>query len=292
MKELCLLFLLTLSIGWASAQQNPMVRGVYKTFEDFKAGQPKEVNPFYLDSVPRISDKWLGTCSVTPRYVRNNKQVRKIWGFFDGTRSWIHFQNDFFPIEVDGDQLRFDGYGIVDNGGVVASGLLFGLVGAGIYALATNEVAKSKRITYFIDPNNGNIHNAQQLEADLQLVDGKFGGKKLVIYRGTKKEQDKAMLFAVNDSVIEGFVPGSYFEMGFPAGVNQVKICFDKGFGKCETILFTGATQYVECAYLRNAERNDYKFESVSQSEGEHNSVWSFDVQERREKRQRRLSSK
>jgi len=195
MKAFCLLFLLTLLVSSVGAQTHSMVRGVYRTFDDFKAGQPEKVNPFYLDSIPRTNKKWLGTYYVTPRYVKNNRAVKRIWGFYDGTQSWIRFQNDFFPLEVHGDEIRFEAFGIVDNGGVVASGLLFGLVGAGIYAIATNEVAKSKRVTYIINPNNGNIHNAAELEADLLLTNGQFGGKKLVLYRGTKMEMDEEMLF-------------------------------------------------------------------------------------------------
>jgi hypothetical protein len=292
MKGCCLLLLLTLFAGTLSSQSNSMVRGVYKTFEDFKAGHTTVVDSFYLDSVARKKKIWLGTYNVTPRYVKNNKAIKKIWGFYDGKHSWIRFRNEFFPLEVTDQEVRFEAYGTIDEGAAAATGMLFGLVGAAIYSVAANEDAKGERVEYIIDPSNGNIYEADALDFDLLTVDEQFGKRTLVLYRATNKEMDEPMRFSVNDSLVDWFVPGSYYEMVFPTDIKRLAICFGNGFEDCETILFTATTQYVECTYTKKSAPHEYRFISVSQSEGEHSSVWSYDVQERREKKQRRLKSK
>lgn len=291
MKYCPFLFLFLISSA-TQAQDESLLRGVYGSFDDYKAGTTEVLDSFYLDSVPREKEAWLGTYSVTPRFTKKDRKVRRIWGFYDGTQSWIGFQNDFFPLVIENGNITFEAYGTVDNTNAAISGLLFGAIGAGIYSVAANAEAKGERITYVLDPNNGLIYTADDLGLDLQTSDVEFGDKKLVIYRGTKKEIDAPMVFSVHDTLVDDFVPGSYIEIEIITKDSHVDICFGNTFEDCETILFTGAVQYVECAYTKKSDLNDYEFLSVSKSKGEHNSVWSYDVQERRERRQQKSESK
>lgn len=287
MKYCTFLFLFLISSA-TQAQDESLLRGVYGSFDDYKAGTTEVIDSFYLDSVPRKKDAWLGTYSVTPKFSKNDRKVKRIWGFYDGTQSWIGFQNDFFPLVIQNGHITFEAYGTVDNTNAAISWLLFGAIGAGIYSVTANAEAKGERITYILDPNNGLIYTADDIGLGIQTWDVELGAKKLVIYRGTKKEIDVPIVFLVNDTLVDDFVPGSYVEIEVIPKNSQVDICFGNAFKECETILLTGAVQYVECAYTKKSDLNDYEFLSVNKSKGEHDSVWSYDVQERRKRRERR----
>jgi len=280
--------LLVFIVSSAGAQSNSLVRGIYATFDEFKAGAPSILDTFYVDSVERFRNNWIGTYSLIPRFTPNGKAIKRIWGYCDGNQNFIHFQSDYYPVEVAGGDITFEGTGVFNSSNVVTAGLLGGAIGAGIYSLAAVEIAKDKRIKYVINPNNGDIHSAKDLEEAFYS----FKEKKLVLYRGTKKEIHESMSFAINDTVITTFLPGSYLELEIQPAVHQIEICFGKDFENCETILFTDLVQYVECQYSQKRTNGKYKFVAVNISEGEHHSVWSYDVQSRRDKKQKRLGVK
>lgn len=272
----------------SNAQTNSMVKGVYRTFDEFKAGIPTVVDSFYIDSVPRKKQKWLGTYIITPRYAKNNKRIKEIWGFCDGKQSYIFFQSEFFPLDFTGADISFDAYGIYDASGAVVSAMAFGGIGIGIYVVVASEAAKGERVKYILNLNNGGILTAEKLD----LIGRTVQSRKLVLYRGTKKESKEPMLFSINDTIINSFEPGSYLEKIIPPGSNKVSICYGNKFEKCETILFIDLTQYVECFYSGQTNKDEYKFVAVSPAQGEYRSVWSYDVQSRREKKQKKSISK
>jgi len=288
MKHFYLMFLLVFIVSSAGAQSNSLVRGIYETFGEFKAGAPSILDTFYVDSVERYRRNWEGTYSLVPRFSPYGKAIKQIWGYCDGTQNFIHFQSDYYPVEVEGGDITFEGTGVFNSSGIVSAGVLTGGIGAGLYSLAAVEIAKDKRIKYVINPENGDIHSAKDLENAFYS----FKAKKLVLYRGTSREIKESMVFSVNDWIIDSFLPGSYLELEFSPDVGHLEICFGENFKECQVILFNDLIQYVECAYTKPVQNSVYKFVAVNQADGEYHAVWSFDVQSRRDKKQKRVGAK
>jgi len=288
MKHFYMMFLLVFIVSSAGAQSNSLVRGVYRTFDEFKAGIPTVVDSFYVDSVARRKRRWAGTYSVKPRYVQSNKLIKNIWGFCDGTTSFISFQADFFPLVVSENEISFEGYGIADPLAYSFEGMILDAMGVAVYSIEPGQSIPGDRVKYIVNPQNANVFSTELQ----RIVAMSFKERKFILYRATKKEINEPMVFSVNDSIIDNFLPGSYLDLKFHPSIKQINICFGKDFENCESILFTELIQYVECIYSDHSAENDYKFVLVSQSEGEHNSEWSYDVQSRRDKKQKRLGVK
>lgn len=274
-----------------TAQPDSLYRGVYYTYQDFRSGNIHVVDSFYLDSAERTTANWRGTWSVKPRYVKNNKLIRRIWGFSDGMRSYIAFQSEFFPLEFFYDEISFEAYDIPADDGAFAAGLLFGFVGAVVYEATATGVARSKRVRYVL-ASDGNVYHASAFENDFaenEWVDGEES--MLVLYRGTHKETDEAMHFTVNGMPIEGFAPGSYLELLLDENTKRVEFC-PTGSDDCTTVFVEGEVQYVECFFPRKKDESHYQFLPVLKEEGEFRSVWSYDVQQRRNKKEGRARAR
>jgi hypothetical protein len=281
------MFLLVVIVISAGAQSNSLVRGIYETFDEFKAGRPSILDTFYIDSVERYRNKWMGTYSLIPRFSPYGKAIKRIWGYCDGNQNFIHFQSDYYPVEVEDGDITFEGTGVFNSSGIVSAGVLTGGIGAGLYSLAAVEIAKDQRIKYVINPENGDIHSAKDLENAFYS----FKVRKLVLYRGTRKEIKESMVFSVNDWIIDSFLPGSYLELEFSPDIGHLEICFGENFKECQVILFNDLIQYVECVYTKPVQNSMYKFIAVNQADGEYHSVWSYDIQTRRDKKQQRLGA-
>jgi len=189
--------------------------------------------------------------------------VKKVWGFSDGKQAYIFNEIEFFPIEIDGDELVFYGYDRIDNSGAVAAGVIGGGVGGGIAAAAALSKAKSEKIRYTIHPINGiGIHPDGPIKDTPEIMN------ELVIYRRSRKESEAPAKFVVNGDQLYSFDQKSYVLLEYPLSTSTVKICSGKGFEECISVsLNSEETTYVECTFLENASSPKVILQDESQGE-------------------------
>ncbi len=149
-------------------------RGIYQTYEQFVNNDPIIADSFYIEKKERKRKNWKGTYSLTPRFTENDKKIKQIWGFCDGTTVYVYHQKEFFPIEMNDNDIDFFGYGnkkgsskegvdIMNVGGWICTGGITIVVGlpivmvGGIVAISTSSSYKKHKVEYTIDPQNGDI---------------------------------------------------------------------------------------------------------------------------------------
>ena len=160
-------------------------RGIFKTFKEFKNNEPTFEHPFYVDTKERKRKNWKGTTSYIPRFTESDQKIKKVWGFCDGTTVYVYHQKEFFPIDMDDNNLNFFGYGYKkgsSKGGekmmkvglqiasvaaydptyIVGAGIIILslpiIVTGGIVAISTSSSHKKHKVEYSIDSINGKIH--------------------------------------------------------------------------------------------------------------------------------------
>ncbi len=256
-----------------------LIKGAYKTFNEFLLNKPGITDSFYVKSKARTNKTWKGTYSLTPKYSETNRRIKKIWGFCDGNISYILHQSEFFPIKIEKGQYSFIGYDLINTSGVGVAGVVGGAIGGGIYAGVALSNAKSKMIEYIIDKNTGEaIHPYKMSSENPNLI-----GAKLIVYRRAPKESDIPFEFSVNDSLTYSFIPNSYVNLNFGMNTSSVKICYGANFSKCVVVdLNIEENKYIQCSILEK-DKTPQLIE-VKTSKGEFDSYKPKKAQLKREK--------
>lgn len=241
-----------------SIRSEPPIRGIYKTFEEFRFNRPSVTDSFNIEYTIRSTKNWEGVLSYYPRYHKNNKRVKKVWGFNDGCQAFIFHQLEFFPIKIDENEISFNAYGMIGNTGVGTSGALrsvdggamdamgaMGAVGGAVYGAVALSKAKKQAIKYVINSETGIIYDSKYL----------LGTAKVIFYRRKKKELDRPFNMTINDSIFNSFIPNSYLEVSFPISKSSINICSDDQSIEClDLIIETKETKYIECSISINDE--------------------------------------
>ena len=81
MKNILLLGLLLLGTIHLTAQHTEtacskkLIRGAYKTYDEFIANKPSIIDSFYVQSIARTNKSWMGSNSLTPRYSETERRA-------------------------------------------------------------------------------------------------------------------------------------------------------------------------------------------------------------------------
>ena len=239
---------------------NNLVRGGYANYFEFLNNAPSVRDSFYVEWEQRTNPQWVGTKKVIPRLVRNDRKVKKIWGFSDGNQVFIFHQVEFFPVVIDSDQPYFYGYDLMDDQGATNAAMWGGAIGSTIYA----SNAKKRRIRYEIDLFTGSVMHpeiATKMRLDAM--------NELIVYRRSKKESLDLALFSINDSLVYRFEPDSYVHLAFPPE-QIVTVCTENEHStmECMNVSFDPRE---EITYIKLTLPEGGKFskvESVSESTG------------------------
>jgi len=263
--------------GTETHKSKGLIKGAYKTFNEFILNKPSIIDPFYVKYKARKHKAWKGTYSLTPRFSETNKRIKKIWGFYDGNNAYILHQSEFYPIKIENGQYSFIGYDFIDNSGATSAGVMGGAIGAGIYGAVALSKAKSKKIKYTIDKATGEpIHPYKSTLKNLN-------GVKLIIYRKAKKELGVPFEFTVNDSLKYSFIPNSFVKLNFDENTTSVKICYGINFSKSLIVnLDKEFDKYIKCSLLEKDKKP--QLIEVRTSTGEFDSLKPEKEQKKREK--------
>lgn len=247
MKSYKLLFLLIL-IGLKGFSQDNKIpiakeklkRGIYQTFEEFKFNIPSITDSFYVESKIRKQRNWEGTTSFIPKYTKNNKRVKKVWGFSDGNKAYAFHQWEFFEIELDSSHIGFYGYKELSDADVAAIAFAAGAIGT---AIAIDQ-AKKKKVYYNIDLLNGKFRSKDKIIDNSNKANA---STKLVLYRRDKKEKNIPLNISINDTTSLQLIPNSLREFTIPITRDTIDICFGDNLNQCiDLVPISSKTQYIE----------------------------------------------
>ncbi len=238
-------------------------RGVYTFYNEFLTNSPSITDTFYVRESPRTKPIWAGSFSMEPRYVHKNKKVKKVWGYSDGEQAYIFNEIEFFPIEVEGNDLVFYGYDRIDNSGTMAAGAMGGAIGGGIAASVALSNAKSKKIRYTIHPVNGTVeHPDGSIDKSPEIH------KELIVYRRSRKESEQEAKFLVDGNHLYSFEQKSYVLLKYPISDTTAKICAGPGLSECITVdLNLEEPTYVKCTYPIDSESSQLILQGRSQGQ-------------------------
>ncbi len=295
MKKAIILFFFTLSANLCLTQEykHPVDKeklkyGIYRTYEEFKYNMPGITDFFFVQHKKRRTKNWEGTYSKTPRFTKNNKKVKQVWGYSDGKHVYIFHQIDFFRVEMDNERLGFWAYGKIDNSGAVAAGIVGGAIGAGLYSMSVTSNAKQQKVYYTINKYTGKVSsNPNNIDSENEPIPTT---SKLVLYRRGKKESDVPFKISINDSLKCEFLPYSYQELTVGISKKPLQISYGDERNKYfEINIQSPKTTYIECSFLKN--ENVYHIKEVSTQTGEFWSAQAKNLQEKREKKAKKAGS-
>jgi hypothetical protein len=239
-------------------KENNLKRGGYTTFEEFLNNAPSITDSFYVELKIRSSKGWEGTTQVIHRLVYRDKKIKRIWGFSDGADIYVFHQVEFFPVTQTGGQFYFVGYDLMDDGGADAAAFAGGLIGGAIYTASQ----KNKSIGYQIDRITG-----LAIHPDERAVLEHSRKNHFIIYRRSKKESLKEVVFTINDSLSYSFQPDSYASLTFPPDT-PVKICPTPDNTNCINIDFSeDPVSFIKLVLLEDTTQPT--IEQVTESKGE-----------------------
>jgi len=125
-----------------------------------------------------------------------------IWGFSDGVNAYVHFGNEFYPINISKDEISFEAM-YQPTKAMNTAAIMGGALGGGIAALATKVQKKKMQIT-----RGGSIFHINTPG----LI--KHEEVKVYIYRPHKKERTSNIEVRNSDEkLLDSFEPGSFLEL-------------------------------------------------------------------------------
>jgi hypothetical protein len=104
----------TNEVGFPILYSDKLVKGIYKSLEEFLNNNPSVKNAFEVRRKAHSSRVWLGTVENKPYYLdENGKHVRieeYVWGFCDGEKAYIHLDREYFELLIKKKAVHFFGY--------------------------------------------------------------------------------------------------------------------------------------------------------------------------------------
>lgn len=255
-----------------------LVEGIYKNFEEFLANKPSITSGYYVNYFTRTHKLWNETLTFSHKDSKDNRKIKKIWGFSDGESAYILHQKEFFKIELVENRYQFVGFDKINLDTSYAPAYFGGLIGASATSSIALRQAKNRPTEYFIDTYTGMPINLEEEKI-------KFLGKmvKLYFYRLGKKEDRAPVLLSVNDSLHFNFVPNSFEVLSFRSSESPVKVCYGSGLQTCLAIeLDKEEDTYVKYSNLITDDQSS--LEKVKNSKGEFDIVTPKRVQRKRDK--------
>ena len=82
-------------------------RGIYLNHIDYVNNAPSIRDSFIIKHHIRQQAAWRGELAYTPKYFDTNKKVDDAWGYCDGHKQYIYFQNSFFELVKKNDTIGF-----------------------------------------------------------------------------------------------------------------------------------------------------------------------------------------
>lgn len=260
-------------------------RGIYLSHKDYVNNTPSIRDSFTIKSHERLQNAWRGSIAFTPKYYDTNTKVDDAWGFCDGHKQYIYFQDSFFELVKNNDTIGFDGYAVAnvekENANVTTGYIIGGLTGLLIAEVINNSNKVKYKIPYILDPNSGAIscRNPAPILPHPRTI------SKLYIYRTKIKEKDEPVKFSVNDSLFYDFIPFSFIEMEFTVSDLETKICYGTDYSECIYVKHNNSIpRYVKV--VSNKKTGEEYLEIVKETQGKNESFAAENQQRKREKKE------
>lgn len=220
------------------AQDYPIFRaempakGIYGSFREFRDNRPGVTDGFTIESKPRAGKEWRGTNEVAPSYANANgvqKQIRKVWGFSDGSTCYILFRGEYFPLEIQDNVVTFYGYSGPDQAAVTAGSIAGGLTGVLIASAATSK----GKARYIVDMLTGE-HATFDVDSDEGRSLGGIPARITIYCRDNKAARPvQVTLKDRQDSLTAELGPNSFTELEWMNLRDDVLACVEGQTGDC-----------------------------------------------------------
>lgn len=265
----------------------PLKRGIYMSHQDFVANTPSDTHSFYLQEKARKKGLWEGTFNRIPRYSKNGRKSKHIWGFSDGEKAHIYHEKEYFPITVEGHKMLFYGYGLSEaseseKAMAWAAAFMGGLAGTLIYELSSNAVSKREAKTqhklFYIDQFTGTVI------PDYLLMKSGYDffnpTCQFFIYRYEKESIiTDSVTFILNDQQEIPLGPNGIYESEISLSHAPHKLCTADSNSCFEFTNKTYEPTYISVSY--DAISNGWKIEEVDQSTG----LWFLNKTDKKQKK-------
>ncbi|TGE29675.1 hypothetical protein [Hymenobacter metallicola] len=232
-------------------QQEPLRRGIYRTFAEFQANQPSiNQEPFVLTYRKRTGKQWDGAARIDANYLymspeKPERPVRDVWGLCDGEKLYILHRNDFFELQPQGCGYTFTGITPANSSDVAAATLLGGLAG-GVLAGA---ISGGQPRPYEVHLASGRVvASAPALATDAQgFVQADTAA--IYLYRRPDAVPSQTLKVVIDNQEVATLLPSSYVALGWRDRRHKITLCVQGAQQACYSFIpdFAVAT-YLECA--------------------------------------------
>lgn len=232
-------------------QQEPLRRGIYNSFEEFRANRPGIVDePFVLSTRKRTGKQWAGADAVDAAYLylspeKPARPVRNVWGMCDGGKAYILYRNDFFELQPSGNSYTFLGITPANSNDVAAASIVGGLAGA---ALAS-AISGGQPRPYEVHLSSGRvIASAIQDITDAQGF-ARADTAAVYLYRRPDAAPTQALTIVADGREIGTLLPNSYLALSWADRRRKLTVCAQGTQQACHSFVpdFAAVT-YLECS--------------------------------------------
>lgn len=231
----------------ADSFQFPILRdtvyrvGVYQNFREFRNNVPGLNQPIVVDARPRIAKVWQGTYDVQPYLVTaagSRVKPKDAWGFSDGKKVYVQFNNTYYPLERSQQVFTFFGHVIespTPQTSVVVGGAVSGLVvGAVVSRSSGNTTGKAE---YVVDMVTGRISEISTYAYQPTQT------AKVIIYNWVGKSDEALPVNIVlkntagADSLVNALKPNGYLALEWNDLRSDLSICVQNQPEACLTFI-------------------------------------------------------
>lgn len=272
---ICTNYALAQNDSIAPIATEPLKRGIYMSHAEFVSNNPSVLDSFYTDDKMRKKGLWEGTYNRIPRYAKNGRKAKRIWGFSDGKKAYIYHEKEYFPITIDGHKMSYFGYAFTDPSDaemakLMVVGYLGGAIGTMLYYqinddLYTRRESKRAHKRFFIDQFTGTI-----IPDHLLMKSGYdfFNPKcRFYVYRYDKNLVNTDTInFVLNGSDTITLGPNDIYESKLMLSHTPYTICTKDSNSCLEFLNKTYEGAFISVSY--DAISNGWKLESVDYNTG------------------------
>lgn len=228
-------------------------KGVYQNFIEFRSNNPGIVKPLDIEQRERMAKSWQGTYQIQPYILEadgKKRNPRKSWGFSDGENIYIHFRNEYYPLEKLGSIFTFDAHVPSDMPVVYTGGIITGVITAAATAAVAASATNNSKATYVLDIITGRIY-----EYGNYTYKGKMtgqGSSKIVFYFiGDKSTPDQSVQLSLSDkrdTLTADLQLNSSVELEWTEVTDVLYACDENNTNDCLTFLpQINQITYIEC---------------------------------------------